>query len=102
MCFVSHGFDTIGYKFPCLILMSKININKFCVVIQLMDLVHFLVKCSLKGLLKMIKLMLILGQIRLSKGKLCPAGLVKDLVYYHAGLELEIEKKLSQNYFQYS
>ncbi len=32
----------------------------------LLDLKHFLVKCCLKGLL--IKLMLILGQVRLSKG----------------------------------
>ncbi len=34
-----------------------------------------MVKCCLYGLLKIMKFMLILGQVRLSKGKLYPAGL---------------------------
>ncbi len=45
----------------------------------IMDLVHFLVKCCFKGLLKMIKKMIILGQFRLSKDMLCPAALGKGL-----------------------
>ncbi len=43
------------------------------------DLVHFLVKSCLIKLMKIIKLMLILGQVRLSKGQLCQAGLGKRL-----------------------
>ena len=33
-----------------------------------------MVKCCFSGLLKIIKLILTLGQVRLSKGFLCPAG----------------------------
>ena len=38
------------------------------IILDNLDLVHFLVKCCLQGLLKIIKLMLILGQVRLSIG----------------------------------
>ncbi len=44
------------------------------------DLVHFLTKCCLKGLLKILKLMLILWQVRLSKGQDSVEGLVSRRV----------------------
>ena len=47
--------------------------------LHFLDLLHFLVKGCLYGLLKIIKLMLILGQVRLSKGYLFPAGLGEGL-----------------------
>ena len=41
----------------------------YCIIIyDISDQVLFRVKCCLKGLLKIIKLMLILGQFSLSKG----------------------------------
>ncbi len=48
---------------------------------------HFLVKCCLQGLLKIVKLIIISGQVRLSKCKLCRTGLEKRLEYGPAGLE---------------
>ena len=38
------------------------------ILLEILDLVHFLVKCCLYGLLNIIKLMLITGQVMLSKG----------------------------------
>ena len=56
-------------------------------IFKIRDLAHFLVKYCLPCLLKITKLMLIIGQVRLSKGKLCPAGLGKGLGYGPTGLE---------------
>ena len=61
--------------------------KKFILHVQKKDQVHFLVKCCLQGLLKIIKLMIIVGQVRLSKGQLCPAGLGKRLGQGPAELE---------------
>ncbi len=79
--FVSFVFiSPLFHKFNKLIKIvfcfsPSFQLFKFSSIIDFFDLVHFLVKCCLKGLLKIIKLMLILGQVRVSKGRLCPAGL---------------------------
>ena len=77
--FVSFVFiSPLFHKFNKLIKIvfcfsPSFQLFKFSNIIDLFDLVHFQVICCLKGLL--IKLMLILGQVMVSKGRLCPAGL---------------------------
>ncbi len=73
---ISHILYII-YTYPLLKLDIRAKIDQHTIgfqfsfyshKIQLLDQVHFLVKCFLKVLLKIIKLMLILCQVRLSKG----------------------------------
>ena len=79
--FVSFVFiSPLFHKFNKLIKIvfcfsPSFQLFKYSSIIEFFDLVHFLVKCCLQALLKIINLMLMLGQVRVSKGRLCPARL---------------------------